>query len=276
MTVQYYVLCAPVVLDANNNDIVVSEDGGIDTTISLGTGTFYLYGDGTEADDLCTVIQDALNNEPSFSNNYDVRFFGNIDSTARSGVVYVSTDGVSLTIKAADPSNTFNWNQIGYSNVSTIGPFSFAENTLTPSLTWLADGPPELVDGDRVEGKAAQHRAPTGGARHTFVVEDPVLYRRLRFNFTGQLRCWSDDDTLNGGLGFNAWQYHWEMHYRAGKTLRLYADTISSGTFLNTLTSADLVGGGSYVLSEPLGAWQPERDTGVPTWAWEIELAEVP
>lgn len=272
MTVQYYVLCAPVTLTASNNDIVVSEDGGTDTTISLGvTGDYYVYGDGTEGGDLCKTIADALNNEGTFSNTYTCSYAADVDGTARNGAVTITTDGTSLNIKGADGFNTFDWTVLGHAN-STSGPFTSYSGVTTPSATWAADGPPELVDGDRVEGKAIQHRSPAGN-RHTFVVDDPVEYRRMRFNFTHKLRVWKRDDTLNGAsLGYNTFQYFWETHGRTGKALRLYSENVSSGTTVDTLSSADLID--TYVMSAPLDAWRPTRDSAVPTWAWEIELAE--
>lgn len=271
MTVQYYVLCAPVTLTASNNDIVVSEDGGADTTISLGTGDFYLYGDGSESGDLCKAIADALNNEGTFSNTYTCSYAASVDTGARTGAVTITTNGTSLNIKGADGNNTFDWQLVGHAN-STSGPFTSYSGVTTPTITWAADGPPELIDGDRVEGKAIQHRSPAGN-RHTFVVDDPVEYRRLRFNFTHKNRTWKrDDDQSGASLGFNTFQYHWEEHYRKGKALRLYSENISSGTTVDTLSSADLID--TFVMSGPLDAWRPVRDTAVPTWAWEMELAE--
>jgi hypothetical protein len=272
MTVSYYVLCAPHTLTASNNDIVVSEDGGADTTISLGVGDFYCYGDGSETNDLCKAIADALNNEGTFSNTYTATYAADIDGSGRTGAVTITTNGTSLNIKGAHANSTFDWYTVGHAN-ATSGPFTSYSGVLSPSITWLSDQPPELVDGDRVEGRAVQHRAPSGGSRHTFVVEDPVEHRRLRYNFTHKERAWSRDS--NGGITvpYSAFQYHWETHYRKGKTLRLYSEDISSGTTLDTLSSADLIG--TFVMSDPLDAWRPTRDTPVPTWAWELELAEV-
>lgn len=266
----YYVLCAPTTLDSTNNDIVVSEDAGGDTTISLGTGDFYTYGDGSETNDLCKAIADALNNEGTFSNTYTCTYAADIDGTGRTGAVTITTNGTSLNIKGADGNSTFDWYLVGHAN-ATSGPFTTYSGVVSPSITWLSDQPPELIDGDRVEGKAVQHRTP-GGQRHTFVVDDPVEFRRLRFNFTHKERAWSRDANSGASLPYEAFQYQWETHYRAGKAIRLYSQSIASGTTIDTLSSTELID--TFVLSSPLDAWRPTRDTAIPTWGWEIELAE--
>lgn len=268
----YYVLAAPHTLTASNNDIVVSEDGGADTTISLGVGDFYAYGNGSETNDLCKAIADALNNEGTFGNTYTATYAGSIDAGARTGAVTITTDGTSLNIKGADGNSTFDWYTVGFAN-ATSGPFTSYSGVVTPSITWASDQPPELVDGDRDEGGAVQHRSPESDVRHTFLVDSPSEYRKLRFNYTDKRRVWMRDDSISGSsLGFNTFQYHWRNHYLPGKKIRLYSESVSSTT-IGTLSSADLLG--TYVLSRPLGAWSPVRDTAIPTWSWEIELAEV-
>lgn len=271
MTINYYVLARELVLTSANNQFIVSEDGGADVTITLTAGSYYLYGDGTESGDLCEEIAAQLNAHASLSNTYTCSYTASIDNSAfaLTGSVTITTNGTSINVKGSTYSGTatFDMYWIGFSRNTNSG-LTSVSGVVSPSITWCPDQPPTLIDGDRVEGQSIQHRGPSG-RRHTFVVDDPVEYRALRFDFTTAERA---KNSTSWSPYTSSFQLFWE-DIRQGMPIKLFSTTVSSGTDLTTLTTAShLVD--DYVLSSPLEEFRPTRDTPVPTWAWDIELAE--
>ena len=271
MAVDYYCLAAAIVIETGVNDGIRFTDsfGTVDAT--LAAGTHFLYGGGTEANDFGKIVGDALTaaSAGSGGDTLTCAYTGKVTAGGVTGAAVITSDD-AFTILGTHANTTLDLGLLGLVDGAdhVAGGGATVTSTLSPSRTWCSDQPPTLVDGDRVEAEVVQHVGPQG-QRHTFAKSDPIEYRRLRFEYTHKDRVWEDDSSADLARTFHAW---WK-NARKGQPVRLYKENETSGD-LGVMAAADLVGAGTYVLSEPLGAWKPQRDTAVPTWAWELELAE--
>ena len=163
---------------------------------------------------------------------------------------------------------TFDLNLIGHAN-ATLGPALSGDivSTLSPSASWLSDQPPVFADPMSFGGTVVQHKGPQGH-RHTFIVGDVIEERTLGFGLNASERSLVSYSSSDPNRTFQ----NFYSRLRAGTEFRLYKEDSPLGTSVDTLSSADLIG--TYKMTSPLDKWSVERDSPVPTFEWEIEIAE--
>lgn len=267
----FHVLAAEIVVTSANNVIRVEEDtAGTPSAfdVELTAGSYWLYGDGTEANDFCKHLADRLTAESAAhgdSNTYTVAYVADVGSTAlqNTGAVTVTSSGTTINFLGGHANQTFDNQIFGFAN-ATSGPGTSLESALSPTYTWCSNGPAVLIYPSSVSGSVMQHRTQEG-QRHTFRNSDTVNMRRLAFSYVEPTRVWLTAGYI--GLSFEAF---WDV-LLDGKRVQVYKEQIATGTDLDTLGAADLIG--TFVLSAPLDTWEPLADSQIPTFGWEIELA---
>lgn len=262
----YYVLASEIEITSANNVIKFKEDAGTTRTATIATGTYYLYGPGSEAGDLCKAIADAMTTAPDADADYVVEYRGVITAGSVTGQVTIRDVGDGFDIQIIASGTTFPLVLIGFPVADSIAETVIA-STLSPSHTWCSDQPPELVDPDGFEVEVAQHVAG-GGQRHTFTSSSVREMRRLAFSFVTKDRAYAANATADPARAFESF---WKI-VNDGRRIRLYGDTQSGGT-VAALSSADLLG--TYVFDEEsCRRWRAERPSiGVPLYDWSLGLA---
>ncbi len=263
---KFYVLPLAVVIDNTNNVIRFGENSGASVaSATLSFGTYHVYGDGTEAGDLLTEIRTQLDASSPLGQTYTVALTSVlVEPASFCAYVTIIASAGDFVLLTTDGAHTFPSDVIGHSLTADSAFASGLLSTKSTSRTWVSNQPPTMIDVGSVSGMVAQDRTPQG-QMHTFVTADPVERRTLGFSHVHESRAITN--TLDPWRTFN---YFWR-HMRKGDPLRIYErETVA--TSIAGLSSADLVG--TYVMTSPLETLTIDRDSRVPTYAWEIELVE--
>lgn len=233
-----YHLAAAIVIDSTNNTIIFHEDGGAtDRTATVASGTYYFYGDGSEATDILTAVETALNAGTGVGATYTINNVGITPTSTTTVYTYdISTSSTSISIRGAHGSTTFPLAAIGFSATNTA--FGEPSPDVAPTHAWVAEQPSVLLDIDGSDGAVKQHRTPSG-RKYTFAISDPMERRVLEWRFVAQVRVL---DEYGSTLPTRSLQSFWAL-IRTGLQFRV--DKLDAETFCSSSTLVDL-----YVLSE--------------------------
>ena len=99
----------PMVVETGVNDVIIFDEGGVDITCTLPSGTYFWRGDGSAAD-MQFVLDTALNAAlpAPLLNGYSVSFQNAAVGASSAGTVELDSDNVQFTVQWTDALTTAN------------------------------------------------------------------------------------------------------------------------------------------------------------------------
>lgn len=264
MSADHPIFLRAIVVDSTNKNIRMKE-GATTATVSLVEGTYYLRGDGA-ADDLLKIVDDALTSHAG-TNTYVVAVTWSADPDAVSAVVTITqTGGATFQLLFADALTTFLPGWIGFPATNTADSTAAKSSTLSPSSTWVADGPyRELLPMDRPLGYAK--RARSGRVRRGSTGETRKD-RLLGLSFVVAARTHEMHIAADPDRAFNRFLDSW----RAGSPAEFHLAT-ATGFVLGALSSSTEQGSGWHIGGEGDDEFAPPRlNPATGLYAWDLEL----
>lgn len=268
MAIEFYVLAGEVIIDSTNKVIRIEEDNGAQAfDVTLTEGSYWLFGDGSEATDLMKMMQDAFGSASSSSgagNEYFFDYVADVEPGGVTGTVTLAqSGGTNFQIFGAHANTTFDLTLIGFPQ-STSSLSDTLTSPLSPKATWCGTSAQKrIVPGPFEEERFV--RVSPGGQVHTFLASDVRKRRRIEFEFESEDRTYeafSASDTARTYESFHGF-------VRDGRRIRLYEEDVASGYELGVLDSADLVD--TYVLESDFPPMDRDEDPAA-LYGWSIDL----
>ncbi len=262
------ILLASVVIDSTNKTIRMSE-GGVQATVTIAEGTYFLRGDNT-ADDLCKAIADALALHAG-TNTYPVAVTWGTDPAAGipSAVVTISQSGGAVfALLFGNPITTFDVTTIGFIVFDTASDAAPKASGFSPWAAWVGDGPyRELEAIDRHIGYAKRSRS---GVVRRGLTGETRKDRRFSVEFVSATRTHEKDIVVDPSRAFSRFLDRW----MAGRPAELHLTT-ASGFVLAALSAATEHGAGWHVGGDGDDEWEPRRHSAAAAlYAWSLDLWE--
>lgn len=277
MTAKFPVFAGAVVITTGENDTIrIAEDSGaFEFDAVLLAGTFFVFGDGTDTDDLCRIIKNALNTASTASGGsytYTVTFTPSIDDTDITGTVSITSTGTNLNWKGDHANHDFPSDAIGIPVGAQTGPSTNVNNSLygtSPSNTWVGYQP-IIEESPRPPQRPAIQHETAGGQTYTFINGAKTKRRNESFEHIRPERVYIvDAGTSDPAQSFESF---WD-NVGDGRIIRIYHSPVSSGTDLVTLTdTTHLVG--AFVPMNLESYPDFELDEVARLYSWDIDFRE--